>query len=119
MRAENFMISLFPFKLKNYFYKNEWMAIVTWLNYACDLQNQNFNKSTKFIAHEIFVLYSINILKETTARKMESPPLREMLYFPYFSSPNPIKDHIQNLITIILISYLLFIFLCPWEDWQT
>ena len=23
------------------------MAIVTWLNYACDLQNQNFNKSIK------------------------------------------------------------------------
>ena len=50
---------------------------------------------------------------------MESPPLQEMPYFPYFSSPNPIKDHIQNLIIIILISYLLFIFLCPWEYWQT
>ena len=38
--------------------------LVTWLNYACNPRillstNQNFNKSAKFIAHEIFELYDI------------------------------------------------------------
>ena len=38
--------------------------LVTWLNYACNPRillstNQNFNKSAKFIAHEIFELYGI------------------------------------------------------------
>ena len=39
----------FPSKRNNYMAKN----------YSCDPQNQNSNKSAKFIAHEIFALYSI------------------------------------------------------------
>ena len=52
----------FPAKHENYFHKNKQMPIVMWLNYyACKVaihkiyfsQNRNFNKTTKFIAHEI------------------------------------------------------------------
>ena len=47
----------------NYYHENKWMASHMAIYYACDPricypQNQDFNKSTKFIAHEIFVLYS-------------------------------------------------------------
>ena len=56
----------FPAKRKNYFFENEWTPIVTWLNYACNPRNffprnQNFDKSSKFIVHKIFVLYGISL----------------------------------------------------------
>ena len=80
------MILLFPFKLKSYLYK-KCIAIVIMLAIH---KIKILTNPSKFIAHKTC---SINVLKKTT---MESPPLQEMPYFPYFSSPNPIKDHIQN-----------------------
>ena len=48
--AINFAVSL-----------QKWMDayshVVTCKYYACDPQNPKFNKSAKFIAHEIFALY--------------------------------------------------------------
>ena len=54
----------FPAKCKNYFCENEWMPIVTWLNYACKSQNLFSMKSKfwqihKIIAHKIFALYGM------------------------------------------------------------
>ena len=37
----------FPAKHENYFRKNEWMPIVTWLNNACNLRNL-FSVKSKF-----------------------------------------------------------------------
>ena len=46
----------FPSKHKNH--KNKQTASHMAINYAYNPQNQNFNKSMKFIANKIFALYS-------------------------------------------------------------
>ena len=76
---EGYKFRCFPTKCKNYFHKNEQTPIVTWLNYACDLWNLFFviSKSTKYIAHEIFVLYSSwywTSLQGVLARGQDSQP---------------------------------------------
>ena len=56
-----------------------------WLNYACNLQNQNFNKSAKFIAHKIFVLYSIHYQSLLVTICHNSHMLSHTYYSPLFS----------------------------------